>query len=152
MAFDADLRAVYTRSDGDSERWSLIAAGGRSTYARDRLGSTLGLSPPLIERLAAPEACGEMSCVWTWQGRTFAFVRDEQGFASACVRGAIVLARVVAPAEFARECNTAALLDAHDLAARGGGFIYADADALRIERARTSGVNRPWTLRGAAQE
>jgi hypothetical protein len=79
-------------------------------------------------------------------------VRDEQGFANACVSGAIVLARIAAPAEFARECHTAALLDAHDLAAQGGGFIYADADALRIERARTSGVNRPWTPRGLAQE
>ena len=152
MAFDADLRAIYTRSDESGARWSLIAARGRSTYARDRLGSTLGLSPPLIERLAAPETCGDVNCVWTWQERTFAFVRDEEGFAAACVRGAIVLARVAAPAEFAGECRLAALLDTHDLATRGGGFIYADGDTLRIERARTQSVERPWTPRGLAQE
>ncbi len=152
MAFDADLRAVYARSDEGSARWALIAAGGRSTYPRDRLGSTLGLSPPVIERLAPPEACGEASCVWSWQGRTFALVREELGFADACVSGAIVLARVAAPAEFARQCNLAALLDTHDLAARGGGFIYADGDTLRIERARVANVVRPWTPRGVAQE
>lgn len=152
MAFDADLRAVYARSDEGGARWSLIAAGGRSTYARDRLGSTLGLSPPLIERLAAPEACGEISCVWAWQGQTFAFVRGEQGFADACARGAIVLARVAAPADFARQCNPAALLDTHDLAAHGGGFVYLDGDTRRIERAWASGMDRPWTPRGSAQE
>jgi competence protein ComEC len=152
LAFDADLRAVYARSDEGGERWSVIAAGGRSTYARDRLGSTLGLSPPLIERLAPPESCGELSCVWTWQGRTLVFVRDGQDFANACVSGAIVLARVAAPTDFARQCNPAALLDTHDLAAYGGGYIYAAGELLRIARARSSHVNRPWTPRGVAQE
>ena len=152
MAFDADLRAVYARNEEGAPRWMMIAARGRSTYARDRLGSTLGLSPPVIERLAPPESCGEANCVWTWQGRTFALVRGELGFADACVNGAIVLARVAAPAEFARQCNLAALLDTRDLAVRGGGFIYSDGDALRIERARSANVVRPWTPRGVAQE
>jgi hypothetical protein len=80
------------------------------------------------------------------------FVRDGQDFANACVSGAIVLARVAAPTDFARQCNPAALLDTHDLAAYGGGYIYADGELLRIARARSSHVNRPWTPRGVAQE
>ena len=53
-AFDSDLRAVYVR---DSDRWTLLSTSRRSTYARDRLGATLGLSPAEIELLAPSETC-----------------------------------------------------------------------------------------------
>lgn len=152
LAFDADLRAVYARTDEGGEQWSLIGAGGRSTYARDRLGSTLGLSPPVIERLAPPERCGEAGCVWEWQGRTFALARDASGFEAACASGAVVLARAAAPADFVSRCGSVAVLDSADLAERGGGFIYGEANVLRIERARLPAVDRPWTPRGVAQE
>jgi len=149
MAFDGELRAIYARAD-ESQAWTLIAAPGRSTYARDRLGSMLGLSPPLIERFAAPERCGESFCAWTWRERTYVVVRNETAFNEACVPGAIIITRVPAPAETLTDCRVAALLDANDLTAHGGGFIYDDA-TLRIERPGT-GATRPWTPGRAAQE
>jgi len=147
VAFDGDTRAIYARS-GDA--WTLIAAPGRSTYARDRLGAMLGISPPEIERLAPPEACGEGGCVWRHGTRAFAFVTGETGFAPACVSGAVVIARITAPDDFLRRCGPAALID--DLPAKGGGLIYGNDGALRITRALTPGVERPWTPRGVAQE
>jgi competence protein ComEC len=45
-AFDADLRAIYAQAaEADTTHWTLIGGSGRSTYARDRLGAMLGLSP-----------------------------------------------------------------------------------------------------------
>ncbi len=152
MVFDADLRAVYARNDETPLGWSLIAASGRSTYARDRLGATLGLSPPVIERLAAPERCGESGCTWDWRGRPFALVRDAQGFVTACVRGAVILAHLPAPPDYAQRCDSAAVLDATELTRSGGGFVYSEGDVLRLERVRSPGAGRPWTPRGLVQE
>jgi hypothetical protein len=151
-AFDADLRAVYAQSD--DAQWMLVAGGGRSTYARDRLGAALGLSPPQIERLASPEACGESLCMWRHNGRRFALVRGAEGFDAACVTGAVVIARPPSPQAYAEQCAPAGLMDAPDIARLGGALIYADGAVLRIERAWPSEVRRPWTQRGAtpAQE
>ncbi|WP_158766078.1 ComEC/Rec2 family competence protein [Terricaulis silvestris] len=151
VAFDADTRAVYARADGASA-WTLIAAPGRSTYARDRLGAMLGLSPPTLERLAPPENCGEGGCTWLAADRTFAFVTDETGFARACQRDAIVMSRATAPADFTQRCGTAAILDAPDLALRGGALIYATEHGVRIERALSPAISRPWTPRGGASD
>lgn len=147
IAFDGDARAIYARGD---HAWTLIAASGRSTYARDRLGAMLGISPPAIERLAPPEACGEGGCLWRRGEQAYAFVADESGFARACAHGAVVIARVPAPEDLKQRCGLAALID--DLGAQGGGLIYERAGALRIIRALTPGVQRPWTPRGVVQE
>lgn len=147
VAFDGDTRAIYARGD---DAWMLIAAPGRSTYARDRLGAMLGISPPAIERLAPPEGCGEGGCVWRRGERTFAFVSDESGLARACERGAVAITRAPAPEDFARRCEIAALID--DLDARGGGFIYETEAGLQITRALHPDVQRPWTPRGVVQE
>jgi hypothetical protein len=62
--WDVTLRhALAGVADGGGANWTLIAARGRSSYARDRLGAMLGLSPPVIERLAAPESSVEGGCV-----------------------------------------------------------------------------------------
>lgn len=148
-AFDADTRAIYARVDG-APTWALIASPGGSSYARDRLGAMLGLSPPVLERLAPPETCGEGSCAWQTADSPFAFVADETGFTSACRDGAIVISRAPAPADFIQRCQPAALLDARDLAERGGALIYATDEGVRIERAHSPAVSRPWTPRGAA--
>jgi competence protein ComEC len=150
VAFDGEARAVYARADNGG--WTLMRAGGRSTYARDRLGATLGISPPAIERMASPETCGEAICAWRTGGAAFFLVREEAGFAAACESGAIVLSRVAAPADFAARCELAALMDSADLARSGGGFIYADDGAVRIDRAILPDVRRPWTPQGIVQE
>jgi competence protein ComEC len=147
-AFDADLRAAYAQ--GEDARWMLIAGGGRSTYARDRLGASLGLSPPQIERLAPPETCSESVCLWEHEGRRYALVRAAPGFEAACARGAVVIARAPAPQGYAERCAPAALMDAPDIARFGGALIHADDAGLRIERAWPSRVRRPWTQHGAA--
>lgn len=141
-ALDGDLRAVFVAEPG---RWTLVAGGGRSTYARDRLGAMLGLSPPVVERLAPPETCSEASCTWENEGAPIAYVRDEEGFADACVRGAVVIARRLAPRGYAARCDLTALLDVADIAHLGGALIYADANGLRITRAWPDEIRRPWT-------
>ena len=145
VAFDADLRAIYAR---DSDAWRVITSG-RSTYARDQLGAMLGIAPPEVERLAPPDACGEAFCTWRHEGREFAFVRAEEGLADACVRGAVVIARLAAPDGYKARCALAALMHAPDVAQLGGAMIYADGEHLRIERAWPPRINRAWTVRGA---
>ncbi len=149
LALDADLRALYAR-DEVTGRWLLIPGGGRSTYARDRLGAMLGIAPPRIGRLAPPEGCSEALCAWRSAAREFRFVRTEQGLARACVAGAVVITRLNAPPDYAQRCALEALIDAKDLAAFGGAALFAEGDALRIERAMPAHVERPWTVRGAA--
>jgi competence protein ComEC len=143
-AFDADLRAVYARDNG---RWTLLAASGRLTYARDRLGSMLGLSPSEIERLAPPEACGEGFCQWQSGARAIVLVRDAEALERACIPGAIVIAPLEPPTDFASRCQLAALLGAHDIAQLGGATITETPLGPRIARATSPEIRRPWTPR-----
>lgn len=152
-AFDADLRAVFVRTEASGEPWRLIAGGGRSTYARDRLGGMLGLAIPRIERLSAPEACTEAACALTTpSGHALIVVRSIEGFAQACTPGAVVIARYAAPDDFALRCAPSHLIDAPNLARTGGAAIYESEEGLRIERAYPPNVSRAWTQRGAASE
>ena len=141
-AFDSDLRAVYVR---DASGWTLASGGGRSTFARDRLGAMLGLSPPVIERMAPPESCSDAGCIWRTQEALIVLARAPAGLR--CAPAAVVIARAAAPADYAARCRPAALIDATDLSARGGGLIYRDEAAIRIERAQPEGVRRAWTPR-----
>lgn len=151
VAFDADTRAIYARTDATGS-WSLIAAPGRSTYARDRLGAMLGLSPPVIERLAPPEGCGEGGCAWRSADRPFALITDEVAVARGCELQAIIISRVPTPPDFVQRCGATTLIDPTDLAQRGGALIYATEEGIRIERALSAMVSRPWTPRGAASD
>lgn len=145
-AFDSDTRAIYARIDeGADQRWALIAAPGRSTFARDRLGAMLGLSPPVIERVAPPESCGAGGCTWTSGGHRFAFARDEATLASACQEQWLVITTVTAPS--AAAC-AATLIDTANLAQQGGALIYAAPNGVRIERAFSPTIRRPWTPQG----
>jgi len=145
VAFDGDLRAVFVRTAGQSQ-WTLVVGRGRSTYARDRLGAMLGLSPPLLERLPQPETCSDALCAWsTAPGARMFFVRDAAGFEGACFAGAIVIARMAAPPGFGARCNLGGLLDESEVQRFGGGLIYATPEGLLIERAWAAGVTRPWT-------
>ncbi|HYD87501.1 MAG TPA: ComEC/Rec2 family competence protein [Vitreimonas sp.] len=143
LAFDADLRAVYAR---DGERWALLASRGRSTFARDRLGSMLGLSPAEIERLAPPEACGDALCRWRSPIGDIFVVRDAAHLPNACVERAIVITDVQAPEGFAARCRLSVLMDASSLAAHGGATVTQTPLGLRIERARPGHIRRAWTV------
>jgi competence protein ComEC len=148
-AFDADLRAVFARDNG---RWTLLAASGRSTYARDRLGSMLGLSPSEIERLAPPERCGEVFCQWQAGARAIILARDVTALERACIRGAVVIAPLALPADFASRCQPAALLDAQGIAQLGGATITETPLGLRIARAASPEIRRPWTPRARSAD
>lgn len=143
-AFDADLRAVYARAtDG---HWLLMRGHGRSTYARDRLGGALGISPPKIERLAAPDTCSDAACTWrSEQGASFALVRDVTGFERACVPHAAIIAAIDPPADYRARCAPRLLISASDIAAQGGGYIYEEGASLRVTRAWPPNVHRAWT-------
>lgn len=142
LAFDDDMRAVYARLD---DGWRLIGDARRSTYARDRMGAMLGISPPQIERLAPPETCSEASCVWTTKGQEFALVLREEGGARACIANAIVVARVSMPADSTQLCALRALIDEPNLRQRGGALVYLERDEVRVERAWPAQVRRAWT-------
>jgi hypothetical protein len=105
-----------------------------------------------VDRLAPPEACGEALCVWRAGELRFAFVRAEEGFADACVAGAVVIARSAAPEGFTDRCRLTALMDAPDITHLGGAAIYATADGVRIDRAWPTHLRRPWTVRAAADQ
>jgi hypothetical protein len=162
LAFDADLRVVYAHVDASAEtaptqteqatgqggHWTLNARSGRSSYARDRIGSMLGLSPPQLDRLAAPESCGHAACLWrSSAARDYALVREEAGFAPACLEGALIITRLNAPANYAQTCGLAALIDASSLNREGGALIYDASGEVRIARANPTTHARPWTRR-----
>jgi len=150
-AFDAELRAVFARAEQGEAGWALMPGAGRSTYARDRLGAMLGLAPPVIERLAPMEGCGAYACSWaTPAGAELVLVREAEGFADACRRGATVITALAAPAAFDESCALATLIDHADIARFGGALIYETEQGLRFERAWPAQVNRAWTRRGGA--
>jgi len=149
-AFDSDMRTVFARDAGaPGAPWTLMSKPARSTYGRDRLGSMLGLSPPMLERLAQPESCTAAGCTWqSPHGLRFALATDKHSAEAACAVHAIALARAPAPAGFAQRCNAYALIDAQSLSRSGGGFIYETPHGFAIVRTITPGQRRPWMPRG----
>lgn len=135
-AFDANLRAIFLRNP--SGNWSLIAAHGRSAYARERLGAMLGLTPREVDRLAPPESCDEQGCRWRHAELDILVLFGQS--AEPCSAD-IVLASTDAATS---ACQAAYALGPTDLASRGGGFIYLENDRLTIVRAYGS-QRRPWT-------
>ncbi|MDZ4693231.1 ComEC/Rec2 family competence protein [Terricaulis sp.] len=142
LAFDADLRAIYAR---DNDRWTLLAKEGRSTFARDRLGSMLGLAPAEIERLAPPEACSEGLCQWRRPAGDIFLVRDPGQSEQACIARAIVLTSAAMPDGYAQRCRLGVLIDAQSLALLGGATITETPLGPRVARAWSADTQRPWT-------
>ncbi len=106
----------------------------------------LGLSPANLERLAAPETCGEAMCaLHTENGAALLLVRGGAGFDQACREGVMVIAMSEAPAGYAERCGLAALIDAPDRARLGGALIYEAERGLRIARAWPPHIRRDWT-------
>jgi competence protein ComEC len=143
-AFDADLRAIYVR---EADRWTLLAGSGRSPYARERLGATLGLTPAETERLAPPEACGEAFCRWQTQARAIVLIRDPSALDQGCAPRAIVIAEIGTPADYATRCGLAALITRESIALLGGATITETPLGPRVARAWPAEIKRPWTPR-----
>jgi hypothetical protein len=141
-AFDSELSATFARDAHGA--WTLAAGSGRSTYARDHLGAMLGISPPLIERLAPPQSCSDAQCSMTLTHGTLVVVRSVDGF-TACQPHAIVVSKLMPLANYASRCQPLALITANELTQQGGAFIYASAQGLRIVRAQPRGFHRAWT-------
>lgn len=142
LAFDADLRAIYARDDG---RWTLLARQGRSSFARDRLGSMLGLAPAELARLAPPEDCSEGWCRWQSGRHEIVVVRDAAFFEQACEPRALVISQHAAPERFAARCQLSALVDQRSLAAFGGAIATETPRGLVLTRAQSPALQRPWS-------
>ena len=56
-----------------------------------------------------------------------------------------VIAAIDPPADFRARCVPRLLINASDIAARGGGYIYEEGAALRVTRAWPPNVHRAWT-------
>jgi competence protein ComEC len=150
-AFDSDLRAIFVKVPNGS--WTLVSSEGRSTYARDRLGAMLGLSPAELGRLAPPESCSEAHCVWSLGDQKFVYVDNVAGWEGACLAGATILARGPAPTSFADRCAARSVISAADLEQTGGGLVTMRNGELQITRAWPRDIQRPWTPpRGASNQ
>jgi competence protein ComEC len=146
VAFDAELRAVFVR---EAERWTFVSVRGTSTYARDKLGSMLGLAPSEIERLAPPEACGDRVCEWHTEDARIVLVRSPDVADLDCALNEVVLTNIEAQA-LRRSCEPGILVDASVLAAQGGALLYFEAGLPRLEHARPPEVRRPWMHQSVA--
>lgn len=144
VALDGDLRAVFSRDAAG--RWTLIERPGRSTYVRDRLGGMLGLAPAQLERIAAPESCGEGGCKLS---DAMTFARTDEAVAASCAQVSVIIATSNVSAN---ACSGSGYLDAANRAALGGALIYETPSGHRIERARPAQVQRPWTPARRASE
>lgn len=145
LAFDSDLRAIYARP---GTGW-VVLTSGRSTYARDRLGAMLGLSPAEIERLAPPEQCSENLCLLDQQ-LSVAFARDAIGLEDACQHYSVIISGQTAPEGYAARCNVRTLIDRADLDRLGGAILHAEGGELHADRAAPANVQRAWTPRATA--
>ncbi|MES1202131.1 MAG: ComEC/Rec2 family competence protein [Pseudomonadota bacterium] len=148
FAFDSDMRAVLWREGG---HWTLLKGHTRSSYAAEKLGAMLGVSPVQVARLAEPASCADDVCWFNAGGARIAVVRSTDGLSEACVANAVVISRVVTSSNSLAACRVT-LIDASDLAQRGGGFIYAEAQGLRITRASPPAIHRPWTPIGQNED
>jgi competence protein ComEC len=148
-AFDSDLRAIYARDNGV---WTLVAGSTRSTYARDKLGAMLGLSPTEIEHLAPPEACGEAFCQWRTPKRTIFLARDAAALERACLPHAVVIAQTETAPDYVNRCRLAALVTAASIAELGGATITETPLGPRVARAWPSDIQRPWTPQARGRE
>jgi competence protein ComEC len=143
LAFDGELRAVFVRASGDGD-WRLVARVGRSTFARDRIGQQLGLSPQRATRLAEPESCTEEHCLWlTPRGRALAVVFDPAALDAACSRADVVVTNTRGQA--LKKCKPGMLIDGAALAREGGRFIYETPSGVVLRAARPAALVKPWT-------
>lgn len=144
IALDSEMRAVFVR-EADAQGWLLMRQGGRSTFARDRLGAQLGLAPAKLERIPTPENCSDLVCAWrTPNGRDAFLIRTADAFETACRADALVFSTAHAPPGFAARCALTLLLDA-DALKEGGALVWENPHGLRVERAAPAFVRRPWT-------
>ncbi|MET0181446.1 MAG: ComEC/Rec2 family competence protein [Caulobacterales bacterium] len=144
VAFDGEMRAVFAREAGAHEL-RLMRNGGRSTFARDRIGAQLGLNLNELEAAAEVENCDDTLCAWRMpSGRTAYLVKQETAFQRACDSGSLVLSPLPAPVGFSMQCAQTTLIDARSLR-EGGALIYEHHAALRIEHSAPSWIRRPWT-------
>jgi competence protein ComEC len=146
LAFDADLRAIFVSEQ--SGAWSLIAAPGRSAYARERLGAMLGIAPAEVSRLAPPTDCGPLACAREMQGLRLVVVLGDEATPE-CAGADLVLGASDAALT---ACGARRTIGGHDLARHGGGMIYLSESGVRIERALPGGHQRTWTRQEAAYE
>ncbi|NWG52918.1 MAG: ComEC/Rec2 family competence protein [Hydrogenophilaceae bacterium] len=142
LLFDGEVRAIVAQREDAA--WTLLRPYGRSTFARDRIGAAAGLSPARLNLIAPPEGCAEAAvCVLPLRGGArVAVVTAAAGFADSRLEGALVITRLRAPAGL--RARAAAVIDADDIARRGGGFVYVKEGFVRLRRARGA-ARRPWT-------
>jgi hypothetical protein len=125
-----------------------MRGGGSSTYARERLGAMLGLSPARVDELPQPEGCGQHLCAWnTPQGLAAFYALNQEGVTEACAENAIVLSPAMPPPDFVARCKLSILVDSASLAREGGGMLYEGPDGYRFLRAQPEHLRRPWTAR-----
>jgi competence protein ComEC len=135
-AFDADLRAVFVRSEAG---WAMASKPRRSTYTTERIGAMLGVAPLRLERMIA--ACAEQGCqLRTPAGRLIALARTAEEASEACGRADLILAW-----SHGEGCAETPRIDPQSLSRTGGGLVYEDASGLRIVRSHNPNVSRPWS-------
>jgi competence protein ComEC len=135
---------VARAATAEGPRWFAIHERS-GDFEAERIGQLAGLSPLEMARAPSLEACTSALCTWkTPAGRNGALVLTADGFASACMRGAIVIARTAPPADWRARCQPAVLVTPSDLAARGGASITEIEDRVETRFALVSNV-RPWT-------
>jgi competence protein ComEC len=136
-ALDGDLRAIFSRADGAG--WTLVERPGRSTYVRDRLGGMLGLAPAQLERIAAPESCGEGGCDLR---ERLVLARTIERVAIACSSADVI---IVASSVDSQTCVGSGYIDTANRTELGGALVYETPNGYRVERAWPSHTQRPWT-------
>ncbi len=142
-AFDQDLRAVYVR-DGEAKAWRLIAQERRSDFARERLGTMLGISPVAQQTLAPPDACSAHACTWrTPGGRDVLLALDGQGL-SECAHHDFVIAAQPLTADQRLVCPSVMIVDAAARARHGGALVYERRAGIRIAWSYPPTTRRPW--------
>jgi competence protein ComEC len=139
-------------SAASGAHWTKIA-GRSGAFEAERVGQLAGLGPKDVADLAEPEGCSADLCHWRTPGRRNGFlVRTVAGYASACAPGAIVIARIAAPADWRARCRPAALVRPSDLAARSGVTITEAGRGLTVRFAQ-SPSRRPWrTITASSSE
>src|SRR5262249_24912560 len=127
----------------EGPRW--FALHGRSgDFEAERIGQLAGLSPQEVGALPPIENCTSALCTWKTPAlRRGALVLSADGFATACIRSAIVIARVPPPSDWRSRCQPARLITPDDLVAQGGASVTERPRGIVARFASASSL-RPW--------
>lgn len=152
LIISGDQAALWLRArSAEGGEWLYWRASRGGRFASERLAQRVGVDPRHLA-LRPQLPCGPAHCRWTTLGgRGAAYALSEAGFDPACKGVSLLISRVPVPASARRVCDWTHVVDAAELARRGGAEVREGRRGFTIRFVR-DGAARPWRLESRGPE